>query len=127
MLADGGDTNVIRLLAESPAAPAAIANYGEALAEMIGRIELEALESGDDPTLAALLRALRSAAARHPHHARVRRPLMPLELNAPGGRLRFLSAVAHFGTSEDVTVRDLRLELLFPADDATRTAMAALA
>ncbi|NWG45308.1 MAG: transcriptional regulator, partial [Alphaproteobacteria bacterium] len=38
----------------------------------------------------------------------------------PGAPLRFLSTIAHFGTSEDVTVRDLRLELLFPADEATR-------
>jgi hypothetical protein len=34
--------------------------------------------------------------------------------------------IAHFGTSEDVTVRDLRLELFFPTDDHTQTVMAAL-
>jgi hypothetical protein len=48
---------------------------------------------------------------------------MPLILNTPAGQLSFLSTIAHFGTSEDVTIRDLRLELLFPADDATRQAL----
>jgi hypothetical protein len=43
------------------------------------------------------------------------------------GPLTFLTTIAHFGTSQDVTVRDLRLELLFPADEQTRAAMAALA
>ena len=57
----------------------------------------------------------------------MRRPLAPLILNAPGQPLQFLSTIAHFGTSEDVTVRDLRLELLFPANDHTRNAMIALA
>jgi hypothetical protein len=52
---------------------------------------------------------------------------VPLIVNTPGGQLSFLSTIAHFGTSEDVTVRDLRLELLFPADEATRAAMRDLA
>jgi len=56
-----------------------------------------------------------------------RRPLVPLIVNLPDGQLSFLSTIVHFGTSEDVTVRDLRLELLFPADDPTRTALHAMA
>ncbi|WP_291064026.1 hypothetical protein [Hyphomonas sp.] len=46
---------------------------------------------------------------------------------APGGQLSFLCTMTHFGTSEDVTVRDLHLERLFPADDATRDAPYAMA
>ena len=69
-----------------------------------------------------------AASLRHPIAAAApRRPLVPLIVNAPGGQLSFLSTIAHFGTSEDVTVRDLRLELLFPADDATRAALKAMA
>ena len=30
------------------------------------------------------------------------------------------AASAHFGTSDDGAVRDLQLELLFPADEATK-------
>jgi hypothetical protein len=44
-------------------------------------------------------------------------------LRSPAGELRFLTAIAHFGTSEDVTVRDLRLELLHPMDEKTKNAM----
>ena len=68
---------------------------------------------------------LEAACARHPVKAAgPRSPVVPLILNTPGGQLSFLSTIAHFGTSEDVTIRDLRLELLFPADDATRQALA---
>ncbi|MDX2235576.1 MAG: helix-turn-helix transcriptional regulator [Hyphomonadaceae bacterium] len=122
-----GEMNVIRMLAESPAAPALVENLPEVLADMAGRIGLEALEAGADPELDALVKTLAAACARHPlpAPARTRRPLVPVVLKAGGRRLSFLTAVAHFGTSEDVTVRDLRLELLFPADDETRAAMTA--
>lgn len=125
---ESGEMNIVRMLTQSPLAPVMIANYGEVLDEMIGRIRLEALEAGGDPEFAALLRLLEEAAKRHPppNAAHPRRPLVPLVLRTPNGELRFLSAITHFGSSEDVAVRDLRLELLFPADDPTRAALADL-
>ena len=125
---EGGETSLIRMLTDNPAAEALIANLPEVIHEMRGRIALQALEAGNDPILRELLEALDTASLRHPiATAAPRRPLVPLIVNAPGGQLSFLSTIAHFGTSEDVTVRDLRLELLFPADDATRAALKAMA
>jgi transcriptional regulator with XRE-family HTH domain len=124
LLSAGGDMNVIRMLAESPLAAELIVNLGEVLAEMTDRVRLEALEAGDDPALAALLAALEKARTRHPVFGQgMRRPLAPLIVRTPGPELRFLTAVAQFGASEDVTIRDLRLELFFPADDVTRAAL----
>lgn len=121
---DPAETNIIRLLT-GEAAAGLIRNHAEMLSEMLGRIQLEALEAGDDPVLAGLLARLQAAAARHPPLSgpAPRSPVLPLILASPLGDLSFLSTVAHFGTSEDVTVRDLRLELLFPADEATRSAI----
>lgn len=125
---EAGETSLIRMLTDSPAAEAVIANLPEVVHEMRGRIALEALEAGNDPVLRDLLEALEAASLRHPVAASaLRRPLVPLIVNAPGGQLSFLSTIAHFGTSEDITVRDLRLELLFPADDFTRAALKAMA
>lgn len=119
-----GPMNVVRMLTESPKAAEAIANLGEVLQEMLGRIRLEALEAAADPRALAQIRALEAVLARTPapKSSAPRSPLVPLVLRTPSGELRFFSAVAHFGTSEDITVRDLRLELLVPADDATRAA-----
>ncbi len=123
-----GENSLIRMLTDNPVAEAMIANLSEVIHEMRGRIALEALEAGNDPVLRELLEALEAAGQRRPLPGGApRRPLVPLVVNAPGGQLSFLSTIAHFGTSEDVTVRDLRLELLFPADDATRTALRELA
>jgi transcriptional regulator with XRE-family HTH domain len=119
-----GEMNVIRMLTDSSAAPDLIVNYAEALAEMHARIKLEALEAGHDPVLNALLARLVARMRDHPMAEGLpRRPLAPLQVRTPGGVLSFLTTIAHFGTSEDATVRDLRLELLFPADEATRAAL----
>lgn len=124
-----GETNLIRLLTSEAAASGVIVNLAEMIAEMQSRIQLEALEAADDPVLAGLVERLQAAALRHPlsHGLPRRSPIVPLTLASPSGALRFLSTIAHFGTSEDITIRDLRLELLFPADDATRIAVTALA
>ena len=128
-LAGGGEeTNLIRMLTAGDHIADVIANLPEVLREMTSRLELEALEAGDDAVLADLLKSLERASTRYPlAETRGRGPIVPLVLNAPDGQLRFLSAIAHFGASEDITVRDLRLELLFPADDHTRAAMEAAA
>jgi transcriptional regulator with XRE-family HTH domain len=125
-----GEANVVRMLTRGGGAVAeAVVNLPEVIAELSARLQLEALEAGDDLELAALLGELDEAAARHPLRAAPgpRSPLAPLILRSPMGPLTFLTTIAHFGTSQDVTVRDLRLELLFPADEQTRAAMAALA
>ncbi|MBU2580786.1 MAG: hypothetical protein KJ622_03585 [Alphaproteobacteria bacterium] len=44
-------------------------------------------------------------------------------LRSAGGPLTFFSAIAQFGTAEDIALAELRIELLFPADEATRRAL----
>ncbi|MEL6323579.1 MAG: helix-turn-helix transcriptional regulator [Pseudomonadota bacterium] len=123
---DAGETNVIRMLTQNSLSAELVENYPEVLAEMRGRLQLEALEAGDDGVLRELLADVERACADYPVGAAdvARRPLVPIIFRTPTGRLSFLSTIAHFGTSEDVTVRDLRLELFFPADQQTRDAMA---
>lgn len=125
---DSDERNIVRTITSSASAEAVIDNYAEVLAELHARIQMEALEAGDDPVLTELLAALEGARVRFPQTtaSTQRRPLLPLILNTPAGRLSFLSTIAHFGTTEDVTIRDLRLELLFPADDQTRVALTKL-
>ena len=124
-----GETNLIRMLTRNPASVAVVENLPEVIGELSGRLQLEALEAGDDEVLRGLLAELDEAAARYPHRAPPgpRSPLTPVILKAADGPLTFLTTIAQFGASQDVTVRDLRLELLFPADEQTCAAMAALA
>jgi len=45
--------------------------------------------------------------------------VVPLELEIDGHRLSWFSTIATIGTPQDVTLDELRIESLFPADDAT--------
>ncbi|MEQ1866382.1 MAG: helix-turn-helix transcriptional regulator [Micropepsaceae bacterium] len=46
-------------------------------------------------------------------------PVLPLEMEKDGVRVSLFTVIATFGTAQDVTADELRIESLFPADDAT--------
>jgi hypothetical protein len=46
-------------------------------------------------------------------------PVLPLAMEKDGLRVSLFTVIATFGTAQDVTADELRIESLFPADDAT--------
>ncbi len=54
-------------------------------------------------------------------------PVMPFELQVHGLTMSMFAVVATFGTAQDVTADELRIETLFPADAATETLFRAVA
>lgn len=46
-------------------------------------------------------------------------PVLPLEIEKDGVRISLFTVIATFGTAQDVTADELRIESFFPADDAT--------
>jgi transcriptional regulator with XRE-family HTH domain len=47
-------------------------------------------------------------------------PVLPLEMTKDGARISLFTVIATFGTAQDITADELRIETLFPADEATR-------
>ncbi|WP_239489739.1 helix-turn-helix domain-containing protein [Luteitalea sp. TBR-22] len=54
-------------------------------------------------------------------------PVLPLVLERDGVRLSLFTVIATFGTPQDVTTDELRVESLFPADEPTAGALRSLA
>jgi hypothetical protein len=54
-------------------------------------------------------------------------PLLTVAFRKAGRDLRFFSTITAFATPRDVTLDDLRIECVFPADDATAEFCRALA
>jgi hypothetical protein len=124
---DSGESNLIRLLTDNERAAELVENLPHVLSELLSRLRLERLSSGGGSDTEDLVAQLEGALARHPPPDDARRsPLSPLILKTPAGRVSLLSLIAQFGTGEDVTIRDLRLELFFPADEATRSILSRL-
>jgi hypothetical protein len=46
-------------------------------------------------------------------------PVIPLELKIEGVDVRLFNAIATFGAPQDITLQEMRIEMSFPADEAT--------
>jgi hypothetical protein len=54
-------------------------------------------------------------------------PVLPLELLVGGARLRLFTMFTTFGTSQDIALQELRIDMSFPADEPTRSYLMAAA
>lgn len=76
--------------------------------------------NASDPALTELLRRAEAHARAIPPPERDARPELPVicpRLNIGGRRVRTISTVMRFDTAIEVTASELRVELMFPADD----------
>lgn len=115
----GSGANMLRATIEPGPLRDALVNREEVCAEVWRRAQREAAHL---PALRALVEELRPLAP--PTGApRPDVPLLLTRLRSPAGELRFFSTFTTFGSPLDVTLASLRVEHLFPADEATRRAL----
>jgi len=118
----GDGANMLRATLLPGPLRAALVNRDEVCGEVWQRAQREAAHH---PELRALVEELRPLAPGPPPGGpRGDAPLLLTRLRSPEGELRFFSTFTTFGTPLDVTLASLRVEHLFPADEATRRAMA---
>lgn len=110
--------NVVRLSLDPRGLARRIANLDEWRTAIMSRIRHEHDTSGD-PRLASLIADF-PVLRPHPTPAIV----LTLRLRAGDEVLSFLTTTTVFGTPGDVTVAELAIEALYPADAATRAALA---
>jgi transcriptional regulator with XRE-family HTH domain len=124
-LAARGRPNAARLIFHSAGMRPFIVNWEDVAAHLLERLRREASFGLGDPAARELLNELLSypdipPRLRHAGYGRPDTPLLPLTLARDGARLSFLTTVTTFGTPQDVTLQELRIETYFPADEATR-------
>ncbi|MBT6829250.1 MAG: transcriptional regulator, partial [Rhodospirillaceae bacterium] len=54
-------------------------------------------------------------------------PFLTVTFNAGGRRLSWITTITTFGTPQDITLQELRIESFYPADEATEKAAAEMA
>ncbi|MEM1315000.1 MAG: helix-turn-helix domain-containing protein [Pseudomonadota bacterium] len=117
-------------LAGNPAVRGALENLDEVAAHALARLRLENAHLGGDPELAAAIAALEAAlpaAAAGQDGAGLRPAVIPARWRLGEAVLSLFSTLAQFGSAEDVALADLKIELMFPADDASRALLEGLA
>ena len=146
LLANGALTRVFGLLRGGPPTHANIlhqifdpddmrpfvANWEEVAGDVIRHLHAQVAAAPSDAKARALLDAV-LAYPGVPARFRAREPdslpmpLLTTNFRAGATELRFFSTFATFGTSRDVTIDELRIECLFPADEATAALCRSLA
>lgn len=129
----GPKVNVLRASLDPRGLAPRVVNYGEWRAHVLHRLRRQ-VEASGDAGLAALLDELErlpppsadAAAFPAPSADALSGVAVPMQLRTPLGTLSFLSTTMVFGTAVDVTLSELVIESLFPADDATARALAQL-
>ena len=47
-------------------------------------------------------------------------PVLPIEIDLGGFKLKLASVISTFGTAQDITANELRVETFYPADEQTK-------
>jgi hypothetical protein len=121
-----GPLNLLRAVFGAGGLRGLCVNEAELCGELWGRASREAEHL---PRLRALLDELRPGlqpwGRTLPSTLPSGLPVLPLRLRAADGQvLSFFSAFTSFGTPLDITLASLKVEHLFPTDEATRAALA---
>jgi hypothetical protein len=105
----------------------ALKNWTEVVQHMAVRLRTESAHLGGDAVLDKAVAQLTRMLGPGSHGVNGTLPaVIPARYRAGTGTLSFFSTLAQFGTPEDIAVAELKIEIMFPADDATRDALFAM-
>lgn len=98
-----------------------ISNWQQAAPSFIRRLKSEALASGDAQLRRRLAEfiALAGPLDKNDCIGESLLPVLPLELNINGLKLSLFSVISTFGTPQDITTDELRIEAFYPTDVKT--------
>ncbi|MGH1374112.1 MAG: helix-turn-helix domain-containing protein [Cellvibrionaceae bacterium] len=103
-----------------------ISNWKQAAPAFIQRLKDEAIASGDPSVKETFGEYITMAgdlgleASKTPTPQGQLLPILPLELDIDGLKLSLFSVISTFGTPQDITTDELRIEAFYPTDDATQ-------
>jgi transcriptional regulator with XRE-family HTH domain len=123
MAARPSPRNLLHLMFDPRGMRPFVANWPETARGLLGRVYREALGRVIDERTKALLAELSQYPGVKPEwrvpSSGATMPMIPLTFVKAGVRLNYFSMITTVGTPQTVTAEELRLECMFPADDAT--------
>ena len=125
----GGGRNLMRLFFHPEGIRPLVTNWA-AVALLLwcrARREAEAVGGEDMRRVLAELAQYQDAGTLWAGEDAALLPVLPLEMVKDGVRMSLFTVIATFGTAQDVTADELRIETLFPADAATEGLFRAMA
>ena len=113
---------------QSDAVRSAVVNWPEVARHATARLRTESAHLGGDEILDNAADKLATAIGEDgPVETNVLPAVIPARYQAGGLSLSLFSTIAQFGSAEDIALADLKIELMFPADEPTREILFAAA
>ena len=126
-LSADGTLNFMRMMFEPSQMRPRIPNWPSVAPRLLSRLRNEARGDPNSPSM-TLFKELSPSVGPGvtlEEQEQVELPIVPLELCIDGTTLRLFNTITTFGTPQDVGLQELRIELSFPMDAATRDFLAA--
>lgn len=124
----GQGSSLLHFLATAGTAEQVIENWPEVGHHMLQRLKNESRAAGGLPALDKAIAQLEADPAVTNYKPPVPLPPVVSTIYSAGGlRLPMFSTIAQFGGAEDLTITDLKIELMFPADEATAKLLQSMA
>jgi len=122
---EGG--SILEAFAGNTRLQAAIENFDEVIEHTIARLRTESAYFGGDPVLDMAAQRLAGllGTKRRPAEG-VLPAFIPTKYRTGDSQFSFFSTFAQFGTAEDIALSELKIEMMFPADETTRELLHAL-
>jgi transcriptional regulator with XRE-family HTH domain len=126
--APAGPANAMRLIFDPDGVRPFVENWEEVAAHLIERVHRDAAAAPPDEATESLLRELLAYPGIPAHwHApqldRAPAPFLTVVYRKGDLRLSVFSTITTFGTPQDVTLQEMRIECFFPADEPTRATL----
>lgn len=126
-----GARNVLRYTFHPDGLQPHIRNWEQVVTVMINRLQREVALEGGSGKLQALLDEVTAYPGMPDIGATIWQapppPILPVEVEIGGMPLKTFTMISTFGTPQDITTDELRLETFFPADDFTENLFKQLA
>lgn len=122
------EANLVEALLDETGLPALIENWQEVAHHLVHRLRAEAAHLGGDAWLGEMADKLAGRIDTAVPGAGVgSEAVIPTRYRLGEVTLSFFSTISQFSTAEDIALADWKIEHLFPADEATRDMVVALA
>lgn len=116
----GTGDNLVEAILENPQVRSSIENLREVGRHLVMRLRTELLHYGEDAWFSEMIARLEAEFVEENAAPQTLPTVIPTRYRFGDTTLSLFSTIAQFGSTGAIAAAELRLEFLFPADDATR-------
>jgi len=118
-IGDDGQHNIALLTLHPDGLRRYITNWDDIAGQFIRRLKKEAIDSADVAVMDRYDKLARYVDVGGDSVTKALLPMLPIEFNLGGLKLSLCSVISTFGTAQDITADELRVETFYPANEQT--------